>query len=290
MTTTEDGRDDGCLLYSCTLTDQQWRLIEPLLPAPRRGRPRVHPLRQVLDTIWYVLRTGCAWRLIPNDLAPWHAAYRCFRSWTRQGVWADIHDALRDQVRTAAGRNPAPTAAVLDSQTVQSSEGGQQIGWDQGKKTRGRKRHLLVDTNGLLLICYVHSAAVNDRTGAKSVLGWLDEQYPSIELIWLDGGYANTVDDHLIGWAAQHIGVKLEVIKRSDDVRGFQVLPRRWVVERTLGWICRCRRLARDFERLTIHAEAMVHIAMTGLMLRRLTGQETRYRNNNRRPATQSSS
>jgi len=142
----------------------------------------------------------------------------------------------------------------------------------------------------MLLICCVHSAAVNDRTGAKLVLGWLDEQYPSIELIWLDGGYANTVDDHLIGWADQHIGVKLEVVKRSDDMQGFQVLPRRWVVERTLGWIDRCRRLARDFERLTAHAEAMVHIAMTGLMLRRLAGQETRYRNNNRRRATQPTS
>jgi len=116
VTTTEDGRDDGCLLYACCLTDQQWELIEPLLPVARRGRPRIHSLRLVLDTIWYALRTGCAWRLAPNDLVPWHAAYRYFRSWTRQGVWADIHDALRDQVRTAAGRNPAPTAAVLDSQ------------------------------------------------------------------------------------------------------------------------------------------------------------------------------
>ena len=237
-----------------------------------------------------MLRTGCAWRLVPHDLVAWYAAYRCFRTWTQQGVWADIHDALRDQVRAGAGRDPGPTAAVLDSQTVQSFDGGEQIGWDQGKKTRGRKRHVLVDTNGLLLICYVHSAAVNDRTGAKLVLGWLDEQYPSIELIWLDGGYANAVDDHLIGWADRHLGVTLEVVKRSDDVKGFQVLPRRWVVERTLAWLDRCRRLARDCERLTAHAEAMVYIAMTGLMLRRLTGQETHYRNNNRRQAAQSPS
>jgi transposase len=289
VTTKNGGRDDACPLYSCCLTDEQWQVIEPLLPVPRRGRPRIHPLRRVLDTIWYVLRTGCAWRLVPNDLVAWYAAYRCFRTWTSQGVWADIHDALRDQVRAAAGRNPGPTAAVLDSQTVQSSEGGEQIGWDHGKRTRGRKRHVLVDSNGLLLICYVHSAAINDRTGAKFVLGWLDEQYPGIELIWLDGGYANAVDDHLIGWADRHLGVRLEVVKRSDDVQGFQVLPRRWVVERTLGWLERCRRLARDFERLTAHAEAMVHVAMTGLMLRRLTGQETRYRNNNRRQAIQSS-
>lgn len=282
MTTKNSGRDDACPLYSCGLTDQQWQAVEPLLPAPRRGRPRIHRLRLVLDTIWYVLRTGCAWRLVPNDLAPWHAAYRCFRSWTAHGVWADIHDALREQVRAQAGRNPAPTAAVLDSQTARSAEGGEQIGWDQAKKTRGRKRHLLVDTAGLLLVCYVHSAAVNDRTGAKLVLGWLDEQYPGIELVWLDGGYANEVDDHLIGWADREIGVRLEVVKRSDDVKGFRVLPRRWVVERTFAWLGRCRRLARDFERRAIHAEAWVHLAMIGLMLRRLTGQQTHYRNNNR--------
>lgn len=240
-------------------------------------------MRLVVDTIWYVLRTGCAWRLAAHDLAPWHAAYRCFRAWSRQGVWDQIHETLRDQVRMAEGRDPAPSAAVLDSQTVHSAEGGQDIGYDPAKRTRGRKRHLLVDTLGLVMICCVHSAAVCDRNGARLVLGWLDEQHPGIGLVWVDGGYANSVDDSLIGWAEQHLGVKLEVVKRSDDVKGFQVLPRRWVVERTFAWLIRCRRLARDFERLTAHAEDMVKIAMIGLMLRRLTGQETRYRNNNRR-------
>jgi transposase len=246
-------------------------------------------MRLVVDTIWYVLRTGCAWRLAANDLAPWHAAYRCFRTWSRQGVWDDIHDALREQVRAADGRDPAPSAAVLDSQTVHSAEGGQDIGYDAAKRTRGRKRHLLVDVDGLLLICYVHSASVCDRNGAKLVLGWLDEQYPGIGLVWVDGGYANSVDDHLIGWADTEIGVRLQVVKRSDDIKGFQVLPRRWVVERTLGWLTKCRRLCRDFERLTAHSEDMVKIAMIGLMLRRLAGQQTRYRNN-RRLATQSPS
>jgi transposase len=253
-------------------------VIQPLLPAPAtRGRPRRYDLRLVIDTILYVLRTGCAWRLVPNDLAPWHVAYRCFRTWSAQGVWDDLHEALRDQVRRADGRDPAPSAAVLDSQTVHSAEGGQDIGWDNAKKTRGRKRHILVDTNGLLLICYLHAASVCDRTGAKQVLGWLDEIYPSIGLVWLDGGYANSVDDHLIGWAEDQIGVRLEVVKRSDDIKGFQVLPRRWVVERTFSWLGRCRRLCRDFERLTAHAEDMVKLAMIQLMLRRLTGQQTRW-------------
>lgn len=187
-----------------------------------------------------------------------------------------IHDALRDQVRAADGRDPAPSAAVLDSQTVHSAEGGQDIGYDAAKRTRGRKRHLLVDTLGLLMICCVHSAAVCDRTGARLVLGWLDEQHPSIGLVWVDGGYANTVDDSLLGWAEQRIGVTLLVVKHGDDVKGFQVLPRRWVVERTFSWLGKCRRLACDYERLTAHAEDMVKIAMIGLMLRRLTGQEAR--------------
>ncbi len=194
-------------------------------------------------------------------------------------MWDDLHEALRDRVRQGEGRDPAPSAAVMDSQTVHSAEGGEQIGWDNAKRTRGRKRHILVDTCGLPLICYVHSAAISDRTGGKLVLGWLDEQFPSINLVWLDGGYANSVDDHLIDWADAEIGVRLEVVKRSDDVKGFQVLPRRWVVERTFSWLGRCRRLGRDFERLTTHSENMVKLAMIGLMLRRLTGQETRYTN-----------
>jgi transposase len=177
-TTKYDGRDDACPLYSCCLTDEQWQVIEPLLPTSRRGRPRIHRLRTVIDTILYVLRTGCAWRLAANDLAPWHVAYRCFRSWSAQGVWDDIHDVLRERVRRAEGRDPAPSAAVLDSQTVHSAEGGQDIGWDNAKKTRGRKRHLLVDTNGLLLICYLHAASVGDRTGAKQGAGLAGRDLP----------------------------------------------------------------------------------------------------------------
>jgi transposase len=185
-----------------------WDVVAVHLPVrdPRRGgRPLKHGHRLVIDTILYVLVSGCAWRLAPHDLAPWDAAYRWFRLWSAAGVWDDIHTALRDAVRRAEGRDPAPTAAVLDSQTAKSASGGEQIGYDAGKRTRGRKRHLLVDTVGLLLICVVHSASVQDRAGAKLVLSWLDEQYPSIGLIWVDGGYVNVVDDSLVGWADREL-------------------------------------------------------------------------------------
>jgi transposase len=149
----------------------------------------------------------------------------------------------------------------------------------KGKKTRGRKRHLLVDAVGLLLICVVHSASIQDRTGAKLVLHCIDEEYPNIGLIWADGGYANVVDASLIDWAEHELGVRLEIVKRSDDVTGFHVLPRRWVVERTFGWLTRCRRLCRDYERTIAHAEDFIKIAMIRLMAARLAGQPTRYHN-----------
>jgi transposase len=264
-----------------------WQVVSVYLPvrdAAKGGRPLKHDHRLIIDTILYVLVSGCAWRLVPHDLAPWHAAYRWFRYWSALGVWDDIHDALRDQVRQAEGRDPAPTAAVLDSQSAKSACGGEQIGYDAGKKVRGRKRHLLVDTCGLLLVCMVHAASVQDRAGARLVLYSIDEQYPTIGLIWLDGGYANSVDASLIDWAEHELGVRLEVVKRNDDVKGFQLLPRRWVVERTFGWLTRCRRLCRDYERTTAHAEDFIKIAMIRLMAARLTGQQSRY--HGIRPAT----
>ncbi len=259
-----------------------WDVVAVHLPVrdPRRGgRPLKYGHRLVIDTILYVLVSGCAWRLAPHDLAPWDAAYRWFRRWSAAGVWDDIHDALREQVRQANGRDPVPSAAVLDSQSAKSASGGEQIGYDAGKRVRGRKRHLLVDTLGLLLICVVHSASVQDRAGAKLVLSWLDQQYPSIGLIWVDGGYVNVVDDSLVAWADRELGVRLEVVKRNDDLKGFQVLPRRWVVERTLGWLTHCRRLCRDYERTIAHAEDFIKIAMIRLMAARLAGQQTRYHN-----------
>ncbi|WP_147116242.1 IS5 family transposase, partial [Pseudonocardia sulfidoxydans] len=217
---------------------------------------------------------GCAWRLVPHHLVPWSTAYRWFSAWTADGTWARIHDVLRAQVRLADGRDPQPSAAVLDSQSAKSAEGGEAIGYDAGKRVRGRKRHLLVDTLGLLLRVVVHSASVQDRAGAKLVLSGLRERFPLVGLVWVDGGYVNSVDAGLIDWARRHEGIEVVAVPRDADVKGFQVLPRRWVVERTFGWLTRCRRLARDYERKTAHAEAMIQVAMIRLMAARLAGEE----------------
>lgn len=263
--------------YDSSLTDAQWAVIEPLLPRtnPRLGgRPLVHSRRLVIDTILYVLVSGCAWRLVPHDLVPWATAYRWFAAWSADGTWARVHDTLRDQVRVADGRDPQPSAAVLDSQSAKSCEGGEAIGYDAGKRVRGRKRHLLVDTCGLLLRTVVHSASVQDRAGAKLVLSGLRALFPQVGLVWVDGGYVNSVDAGLVGWAHERENLQIVCVPRNADVKGFQVLPRRWVVERTFGWITRCRRLARDYERKTAHAEAMIQVAMIRLMAARLAGEE----------------
>ena len=249
MTTKDDGRDDACSLYSCCLTDQQWQVIEPLLPVPRRGRPRIHHLRLVLDTILYVLRTGCAWRLV--EVPPiWP------RGTPPTAVFAPgrLKGCTTTSTKRCATRSGRARAVIrlhrrrCWTRRLCTRPKAAKTRLGSGEKTRGRKRHLLVDTLGLLMVCCVHSAAVCDRTRARLVLGWLDQQHPTIGLVWADGGYANSVDDSLIGWAEHKIGVKLQVVKRSDDVKGFQVLPRRWVVERSFSWLGRCRRLSRDFE------------------------------------------
>lgn len=233
----------------------------------------MHSRRLLVDTILYVLVTGCAWRLVPHDLAPWNTTYKLFAAWSADGTWARVHDTLRGLVRDGDGRDPQPSAAVLDSQSVRTHQGGEQIGYDAGKRVKGRKRHLLVDTNGLLLRGLVHSASVQDRAGARLVLAGIRAHFPLLGLVWVDGGYVNAVDTGLIGWAADTEGIEIVVVARNTDVKGFQVLPRRWVVERTFSWLTRCRRLARDYERKTAHAEAMIQVAMIRLMAARLAGE-----------------
>lgn len=257
----------------------------PVRDRRKGGAARKYDDRRVLDGIFFVLRSGCQWRMIPRDVLPWDAAYRWYQHWVTDGTWDRIHDALRDQVRTHAGRDPHPSAAVLDAQSIKSSEGGQDRGFDMGKKTTGRKRHLIVDTLGLLLVVVVTAACVQDRPGGRKILPMLAARFPSIALVWADGGYANTIDNTMIGWAKDKLGLLLQIVKRSDDVKGFRVLPRRWVVERTFGWLVRNRRLARDYERLTAHSEAMIKIAMIRLMATRLAGQNVRWSNATEREA-----
>jgi transposase len=266
--------------YPSSLTDAMWDIVKPLLPVPdlrKGGGIRKYGNRLVLDSIFYVLRSGCQWRMLPHDLMPRDAAHRWFTRWRKDGTWDRIHDELRRQVRVAAGRDAEPSAAVIDAQSIKSSEGGEARGFDAGKRTTGRKRHVIVDTMGLLLVVAVTSASVQDRAGGRTVLARLAKGFRTISLVWADGGYANSVDSTLLSWARDALNIVVEIVKRTDDVKGFKVLPRRWVVKRTFGWLVRNRRLARDYERLTATSEAMIKAAMIRLMLVRLAGQSPRW-------------
>lgn len=256
--------------YPTDLSDAEWQRIEPYLPAPKPGgRPRVHPLREILNAIFYIVRSGCTWRMLPHDLPPWKTVYHYFRLWRKDGTWERINSALRQEVRVAAGREPEPSAAVLDSQSVKTTETPGVRGYDAGKKVNGRKRHLLVDTLGLVLMVVVHAANIQDRDGAKLLLEKARGRFPRLRLIWADGGYAGK----LVEWVKTFCHRVLEIVKRSDDIEGFQVLPHRWVVERTFGWFGRYRRLSKDYEGLPESSEAMIYIAMIHLMVRRLGRQ-----------------
>jgi len=253
--------------YPTDLTDGQWARIARFIPkAKPGGRPRTADMREIVNTILYVARSGCAWRLIPHDLPSWNSVYGYFRAFKVAGVWKKIHDSLRKKVRRACGRKPTPSAAIIDSQSVKTTEVGGARGYDACKKINGRKRHIMVDTIGMIIAVVVHEASIQDRDGAKLVMEKIKEGFNRLKLIWADGGYAGK----LIGWTSENINRKLEIVKRSDDTKGFVVLPRRWVVERTFGWLGRYRRMSKDYEKLTESSEAMIHIAMINLMSKRL--------------------
>ena len=255
-------------VYHTDLTPTQWEYLQPMLPKPKkRGRPPTDR-RRVLNAILYVLKGGIAWRLLPANFPPWKTVYHVFRAWTRDHTWAALNDALRTCVRRKEGRQAQPSADVLDSQSVKSDGHGGEVGYDAGKQIKGRKRHLLVDTLGLILGVAVTAANCPERKGAQAVLSRVADWFTRLRRLWVDGGYTGDAFAH---WVKEHWPkIEVEVVQRSDDVRGFVVLPRRWVVERTFGWLMRHRRLVRDYERTESSAEAWIQLAMIRIQLRRL--------------------
>jgi putative transposase len=272
--------------YYTDLADAEYRELEPLLPVPAApGRPRLHALREILNSIFYIVRSGCAWRLLPHEFPPWQTVYHYFRLWRLDGTWERIHTALRERVRVQAGRNPQPSAGIIDSQSVKTACGGEARGYDGAKKLNGRKRHILVDTQGLVLKALVHSAGIQDRAAVAELLADARTLFPRLAHLWVDQGYTGTGK----AWIEDHLGWTVEVVRHPPKPRGVWapagtvidwaairpkgfrgVLPRRWVVERTLSWFGSSRRLSKDYERLCATGETLIYLGMSRLMLRRL--------------------
>jgi putative transposase len=275
-------------IYPSDLSHREWSILEPLLPSAKPGgRPRSVDLHRILNGIFYLLRSGCAWRYLPREYGPWSTVFHYFRRWRLDGTWARIQAVLRENVRRQVGREPTPSAAIIDSQSVKTTEQGGPHGYDGGKKVNGRKRHILVDTLGLLLTVAVHPASLQDREGAKLVLTGLQQPFPRLSHLWADQAYTGPIVD----WIQEQLGWTVEVVERSPR-RGFQVtsageiqrvrlpaifepLPRRWVVERALAWIGRHRRMSKDYERLPSTSEALVYLTSIRLLLARLAHDQT---------------
>jgi len=265
--------DRSHLRYESDLTDAEWGLVAPLIPpAKHGGAQRTVDVREIVNGLMYILSTGCQWRAIPKDLPPRSTLHDYLDQWEWDGTLERIHHALYVQCREQAGREASPTVAIIDSQSVKSAEkGGVSIdppGYDSGKKIKGRKRHLLVDTEGLVLQVIVHAADIQDRDGGQLLLATLFGLFPFLRKLYADGGYQGPKFQEAVKRVLRR--VKLEIVKRSDAVKGFVVLPKRWIVERTIGWLNRCRRLAKDWENLNRKALAFVRLASIRLMVRRL--------------------